>query len=141
DQQQTEMFRGDEEFALRHLHPEKEWVRGQLPGLRTRCFWRSREDAPGRLREIEMRATTLWLFPHRECGVLIYQGNTPIEYDDAWDVAHLLGAIESLEPDSSEVRDLFYYESEFARRLDSEKGPLAALDDRPLVPHAQRVTD
>ena len=45
---------------------------------------------------METRLDTVWLFPHRERGVLVFRGVVEVSEADASDVALLLGAVERM---------------------------------------------
>lgn len=137
-------LRGDEAFVLENLHPTRPRIDGRLPGLRVRVF--ANHEIPGpdgpayKLREIAMRLTTVWFFPHAERMVLIFQGLAETEEDDAFDVKHLLGAVERLEPDPA--RDDAHYLGEFRNRTSG--GPMTGLhllNDVALLPPGIAMDD
>ena len=109
DQRISGYFQGNETFELKHLHPKTAYYRGQLPGLRARCFVQ-RQDADGekRFREMKALAETLILFPDLEAGVLIYRALTPVDDIDGDDVLHLMADWESLD---SEPLPIAHYEA------------------------------
>src|SRR5690606_11432494 len=64
DQQQEQPFAYDERFVLRNLHPKREQLEGRLPNLKARCFITQKTATDEeRFREVELRLTTVWLFP------------------------------------------------------------------------------
>lgn len=124
-------LRGDEPWSLDHLHPTQPHIEGTLPGLRVRVFANYRLPAGGhKLREVPMRLTTVWFFPHAERAVLVFQGMAEVGEDDGADIAHLMGAVERL----GEVRDDAHYAGALERRLDPVDGGLHALNDADLLP-------
>ena len=132
DQQQPNPFRGDERFAIENMHPDKPRLEGRLPGVRTRCFVTQRVGSAERFEEIDTRLTTVWLFPHAECGVLVFHGSKEIQEDDGHDIVHLMLAAEALE----QSKPVSHYERVLEERLDKEKGVLAALREGGLLPPA-----
>lgn len=129
-------FTGDETFTVENLHPAKPVLEGRLPGVRARAFATVRlTDAEGNrrteLREVPMRADTVWLFPHAERGIVLFRGVVKIADDDADDVLHLVMACERLE---DPPRPFSHYETVLAQRLDREKSHLYALRDDDLMP-------
>jgi uncharacterized protein YjbI with pentapeptide repeats len=82
------------------------------------------------LEEIPLRLQTLWFFPDAGKAVLIWQGSLRIATDDASDVTHLLVAADEAE----RLRPLAHFAEQLRARVHPELGPLAALDDRPLLP-------
>ncbi|HEY3818368.1 MAG TPA: DUF2169 domain-containing protein [Polyangiaceae bacterium] len=131
DQHIPGFFRGDEEFLLRNLHPEHPELRCKLPGVQLRCFMRRRtRSGPELESELAMQLDTVWLFPEASHGIVIFRGTAPIREDDAADVTVLYVACEDL----GKPKPLDHYARALERRLDREKGPVEALDDRPLMP-------
>ncbi len=129
-------FTGDEPFTVENLHPTKPVLEGRLPGVRARAFATLRlTDAEGvrrtELREVPMRADTVWLFPHAERSVLLFRGVVKIADDDADDVLHLVMACERLE---DPPRPFAHYETVLAQRLDRERAHLYVLRDDDLMP-------
>lgn len=129
-------LQGDETFALHNLHPTRPLIEGRLPGLRVRCFVRRRAadpaGSPGKLREVAMRPTTVWFFPHAERLVLVFHGLAPCDEDDGADLDLLLGAIERLDP--TRRRDDAHYLRAIELRTASPHADLYALRQSDLIP-------
>lgn len=125
---------GDEPYAFHHLHPEQAVLSGRLPGLRVRSFVRYRregaEAAAPSLREVPMRLTTAWFFPHAERMVLVFQGLAEVDEDDGSDVEQLLGAVERL----GEARPPEHYLQVLHKRLHPRLAMIHALNDADLTP-------
>ena len=136
DQWMPSALIGDEPFELHHMHPERPIVAGALPGLRVRVFANRQiglDPDALKMREVSMRLTTVWFYPHAERMVLVFQGLTQTEEDDAFDVKHLMGAIERLAPDPD--RTDAHYEAVFHKRTAGGIGAgLQALNDPDLLP-------
>jgi uncharacterized protein YjbI with pentapeptide repeats len=131
DQQIAGFFRGDEEIVMHNLHPEQPRLRCKLPEVVLRCFMRRKPRIGDEVQtELEMNLDTVWLFPHASSGVLIYHGRAPIREDDAADVVTLYLACE----DRGQPRSLEHYGEVLEKRLESEDGAVAALDDAALMP-------
>lgn len=126
-------FQGDEEFEFEGMHPTKPVVSGRLPGLRGRAFV---TRAGGEFSEVALRLETLRFFPHRERVILLFRGVTEVAEDDASDVKTLMVACER----AGEPKPLDHYEAVQARRLDPERGGLAALKDSDLMPEGSRLS-
>jgi len=131
-------LRGDEPFELDNLHPGQAHIEGQLPGLRARVFASYREaNAEPTLREVPLRLTTVWFFPHAERCILLYQGLAEVGEDDASDVVGLMGAVERLgEPKSDE-----HYATVLELRADPKMGAIHALRDSDLLPSGLSIAD
>ncbi|MBK6516585.1 MAG: DUF2169 domain-containing protein [Polyangiaceae bacterium] len=122
--------RGDEAFALAGLHPSREVVEGRLPEVRARLFTAPSREPGAALSEVETRLDTVWLFPHRERGVLVFRGVVEVSEADASDVALLLGAVERM----SEPRPPEHYVAVRDKRLDKDDGALEILNELDLAP-------
>lgn len=146
DQQQLERWAGDESLELRGMHPDLPLIEGRLPGVAARAFVRrTAED----LREVPLRAETLWLFPYLDLtdlglgdsglGVVIFRGETPIDDDDADDVESVLVAYEGLH---DPPRPLAHYRRVVELSTGDAKQRLAhVLDDGPLSPQVSPAVE
>jgi len=126
-------LKGDEPFELHHLHPTRPRIAGRLPGFAARVFAQyrpARAGAEAALREVPLRLTTVWFFPHAERGALVFQGLAEVDEDDGSDITGLMGAVERL----GEARDDAHYRSAWERRLDPKQGGLNALRESDLLP-------
>jgi uncharacterized protein YjbI with pentapeptide repeats len=132
-------LRGDEPFAFDHMHPQKASVEGRLPGLRARVFadYRAAGATAPRLREVPLRLTTAWFFPHAERALLLFQGLAEVARDDGGDVHGLLGAVERLDA----PRPDHHYLDALARRADPRWGGIECLDDSDLLPEGLDAVD
>lgn len=132
---------GTEDFEFEHMHPRLPKVQGRLPGLRVRAFTSYRGDPaasnPYRLREVPMRLTTLWFFPHAECLVMIFQGLAQCAEDDASDILRLVGAVERL----GQEKDASHYLEVLGQRLDARLAAVHALNDTVLLPTGVNLGD
>ena len=139
DQWFEQPLRGDESFAFDHMHPTQPHIEGQLPGLRARVF-AGYKTSPGQepvLREVPLKLTTLWFFPHAERVIALFQGMAEVETDDGSDVASLLGAVERL----GETKPDEHYVDVLAKRADPRMGVVHALNDTDLLPEGVDTTD
>jgi uncharacterized protein YjbI with pentapeptide repeats len=132
DQWMPKALVGNEHFVLENMHPEHARIEGYLPGFIARCFaqYRGDGDKSAGLREIPLRLTTVWFFPHAKRGVLVLQGLAEVEEDDGSDVVGLMGAIERL----GEPRDDAHYAQAWEKRQDPQKGGLYSLRESDLLP-------
>ena len=138
DQWLDQPLKGDESFSLENLHPTKRRIDGHLPGLRARVF-ASYSMAAGatKLKEVPLRLTTVWFFPHAERCVLLFHGLAEVGTDDGSDVAGLMGAVERLdEPKPDE-----HYTSVMAQRADPKMGAIHSLRDSDLLPLGLSAAD
>jgi uncharacterized protein YjbI with pentapeptide repeats len=114
-------------YEIHNMHPHRAVQQGHLPDWRARCFARRR--AGDALEEIDLRLTTVWFFPHRDCVAMIWHGALPIQEDDAADIAHVMPALEL----SEEHRDTSHYDDVLRRRVHTRDGALHALRESDLV--------
>jgi uncharacterized protein YjbI with pentapeptide repeats len=129
---------GDEPFSFENMHPEKRRIEGRLPGLRARVFvgYRMAVGDP-KVREVPLRLTTVWFFPHAERCIAIFQGLAEVGTDDGSDVASLMGAVERL----GEPRSDAHYLDAAAKRADPKTGAIYALVDSDLLPEGVDTFD
>ncbi|MDQ0024354.1 uncharacterized protein YjbI with pentapeptide repeats [Variovorax paradoxus] len=118
-------------YEIQNMHPVEPVLSGHLPDWLARCFVSF--DKQGReLREVALRLTTAWFFPHRERVALVWHGTLPVREDDAADVRHIMPALEL----PREPRPLAHYQSALLQRLDPARGGLLAFRDSDLAPKA-----
>lgn len=125
------MFEPGEEFQLIGMHPTQQQQRGRLPSLRPRALIRQKTDQGPVLREVELGADTLWLFPNVSKGILGWHGAIEIADSDGLDVEVLLLAAESL---ADQPRPIEHYSEIIERRLDPDKAARFVLQDPQLLP-------
>lgn len=130
DQQQPQPFRGDERVRITNMHPTKATLEGRLPGVKARAFVTQRAEAGEVFLEVPMRLMTVWLVPHQEKGILVFQGAVRTREDDAADIVHLLLGAEDL----AEDKGIPHYQEVLAHRIDKDEGVLYAMRDRDLLP-------
>jgi uncharacterized protein YjbI with pentapeptide repeats len=131
DQWLPQPLAGNEAFAFDNLHPTKRRVEGRLPPLACRAFLRYGSGAlEGKLRHLPLALSTLWFFPHAECGVMVFQGLANCTEDDAADVQTLMVAVERI----GQARPEEHYLRVLQRREDPKLGALFALMESDLAP-------
>ncbi|MFM9926167.1 DUF2169 domain-containing protein [Variovorax sp. H27-G14] len=129
---------GDESFAFDHMHPEHARVEGRLPGMRARVFVGYKaEGAEPKVREVPLRLTTVWFFPHAQRCIAIFQGLAEVGTDDGSDVLSLMGAVER----NGQPRTDQHYLDAAAKRADPKSGALYALVDSDLLPEGVSTAD
>lgn len=130
DQQKTEPFRGDENYAFHNMHATQPRLAGQLPGLCARAFVTHRVEGQEKFKEVRLRLNTLWFFPDAERAILVFQGMHEIAEDDGSDIVHLMGALERVgAPRSAE-----HYLAVRDKRLDKTHGALESMREDDLMP-------
>ena len=129
DQQMEIFFRGDEKFSITNMHREKPVIESRLPSLRLRLFAEQAMDVDKPegeriFREIHTHIDTVWLFPHKERGVVIHRGSVKTADDEALDVLHLFVATED---PSREAKSLEEFREELKKRLDRKTPEVAVV--------------
>lgn len=102
NQQREVFFKGDEEFTFTNMHPEKPNLKGQLPGLGVRCFYKHLE-AKDTLNELNLNLDTIWLLPEEEKGILIWHGLIETKDLAASDIDYIYSVSEHLSEPKKEV--------------------------------------
>jgi uncharacterized protein YjbI with pentapeptide repeats len=138
DQWLDKPLRGDEAFSLENLHPTRARIGGSLPGLRTRVFATYSLASGGtKLKEVPLRLTTVWFFPHAERCILLFHGLAEVGTDDGSDVVGLMGAVERL----GEQKTDEHYTNAMAQRADPKMGAIHSLRDSDLLPKGINAAD
>lgn len=119
-------------WRIWNMHPERPLQEGTLPPWQARCFINRQRGDETLFEEIALRATTAWFFPHLQQMILIWQGNTRINEDDAADVLQLMPALEGV----GAARSTSHYRKVLSQRMDKERGALFAFREKDLVPEA-----
>jgi uncharacterized protein YjbI with pentapeptide repeats len=130
DQRFEGRWRGDEGFALDHLHPTRARIDGRLPGFAARVFVNARTPEGEQFREVPMALDTVHFLPGIERAVLVFRGLARVAEDDASDVLQLLAALERL----GAPKDLDHYRAVLAQRMDPQRGARYAMRERDLMP-------
>jgi len=134
DQQQDTVFRGDEAYEFKGVHPEHRTIQGSLPGFQARCFIR-KTDQPT-FDELSCKLTTAWFFPDRDRLILIYHACAEITDPYGADIGEVIIGADHL----ARPRPAGHYIDVFNRRMDDEQGMLEMLDDRDLIPEGTGET-
>ena len=135
DQWINDFWKGDESFEIRNMHPEKPLLSGRLPGFKVKSFVAMKGDDSIQIKQVEMKAETVFLFPEEETGIMLYRGTIQVEEDDASDIDHILCAFESL---NESPRSKEYYEAALIDRLDEKQVFKYMLTTKDLIPQSVR---
>jgi len=135
DQWTRNYYKGNESFALYNMHPEIPIIDGILPGLYAKCFIRQEKDGEEKFGELPLKLDTIWFFPEKLLGLLIFRGVTEIEDDEAETISHVLCAYEDK---SQQPRSIEYYKKAFEKRKDSDDGLLKNLNTQDLIPEGHK---
>ena len=144
DQQLDGYFRGGETFNIRGMHPDLPRITGSTPKMRARVFIQ-RGGKPD-VSEIKTRQDTVWFFPDRLTGILVWRGRLPVGDDEAGDVARLGVFSEMLGQDPRPIEHYL----ELMTGVEEESAPEAEpiqvepapeAEPRPEPPAAESETD
>lgn len=114
DQRLRGFFTGSEKIEIRNMHPEKSVISSVLPSLRARVFVNQQSGNKDTFREVPCRAETLWLFPDREVGIILYRGTVATADEEYEDILQLYAQWESLSDPPQPVET---YERRFREEL------------------------
>lgn len=131
DQWIKNYYKGNESFGLYHMHPEMSSIEGNLPGLYARCFVNRNKEGKEVFGELPLNLDTIWFFPEKLLGLLIFRGVTEVEDDEAETISDVLCAYEDK---SQQPRPLEYYKAAFERRKNSNDDLLTNLNTMDLIP-------
>jgi len=128
-------FKGDETIEILHMHPRQERIVSALPAIRARLFVQQSEGGKEVFREVPARAETVWLFPDRECGIVLYRGTTVVADEEYEDVLHVLAAWEDLgEPARSVAEYQAVLQEQLAPPPPPEEPAAPPPPEEPVVP-------
>ncbi|MBC8440586.1 MAG: DUF2169 domain-containing protein [Deltaproteobacteria bacterium] len=130
-----DFYKGDESFSINNMHPEIPIIEGRLPGLYTRCFINQGKEGEAVFGELPLNLDTIWFFPEKLLGLLIFRGVIEVEDDEAENISHVLCAYEDK---SQEPRSLEYYKAAFEKRENSDDALLNNLNTKDLIPEGHK---
>lgn len=105
DQRMPGYFSGGESILIRGMHPERELLRGVVPPLRGRAFVLRRQADGDVFEELPCRMETLWLFPEREAGVLLFRALASVRDESLEDLAAVFALLEDAHPEPVSPRE------------------------------------
>lgn len=116
---------GNESLRFINLHPEIPDYRSDLPGIRIRCFTRTRSADPSigkSFQEISMKLDTLWVDMDAEQLVLVWRGWSRADSEEMEDIQDILVISEALDADSMEVDGCYDLLNRRKAELEQELG-------------------
>ena len=119
DQRLPGFFTGNEKIEIGNMHPRKPLLKSSLPALRARIFVHQKEGDKKIFREVPCQAETLWLFPDREVGILLYRGTVAVADEEYEDILHLYCQWEFMKEPPKSIE-------EYGRMFQEELSPTAA---------------
>ncbi|MCP3941792.1 MAG: DUF2169 domain-containing protein [Desulfobacteraceae bacterium] len=131
DQWIDDFYRGNEQFLLYNMHPQIPVISGNLPGFATRCFINQQEEGRDIFRELSLNLDTIWFFPEKVLGLMIFRGVMEVADDEAQFIIDVLCAYEDK---SQPSRSLGYYKKAFEKRKNSDDDMLKNLNTPDLIP-------
>lgn len=90
------------------------------------------------LREVPMRLTTVWCFPHAQRLVLVFHGLAEMASDDGSDIRGMTCGVERI---TETPRPDAHYLHVIAQRADPRLGLVHSLRDSDLLPEGLDITD
>lgn len=129
DQRFKDFLQGDEAYEIYNMHPQMPVIKGQLPGVKSRCFIVDEEG----FREVPGKLDTVIFMPGLDMGVVLWRCTTRSKSFEAHEIEKLLLAYEAL----GEERSLEHYQEALRVREDdnlkmkymlSEEGLIASWD-------------
>ncbi|WP_298774169.1 DUF2169 domain-containing protein [uncultured Shewanella sp.] len=107
DQRVDADFVGGEDYRLINLHPKFETITGMLPCYQPRAFIRHElEVNQYAVSEVKLQSDTVWFFPEKQLGVMIFRGAIAVKDAEALDVKDVLLVSEEYQ---SEPKTLAHY--------------------------------
>jgi uncharacterized protein YjbI with pentapeptide repeats/gas vesicle protein len=137
DQWINGFYSGDETFSILHMHPDLPLIEGHLPNLIARCFYyqnvikNPEKTVTSEFYEKKLNLDTVWLFPEKLVGLMIWRGVIPVGDDEGSEISAILGAYESR---SDPARSQAYYQQALDLRLNSKDVLLNHFKTLDLIP-------
>ena len=135
DQWIKDFHKGNEGFTLYNMHPEVSKIEGRFPDLQARCFVNQKKEGREIFGELPLNLDTIWFFPEKFLGLLIFRGVTEVADDEAETISHVLCAYEERAQPSRTVE---YYKDAFKKRKNSDDGLLKNLKTQDLIPEGHK---
>lgn len=120
------------EFAVSHMNPDKAIWKGRVPAWRGRCLLTMQKSPEDEIitQEAFLKLKTLWLIPHLEKYLLIFQESVPCWHDDGSEIKHVLAALEW----THSPKEPSHYLAFMEEREDFDRSALLAYSDEDLLP-------
>lgn len=131
DQQVDGFFNGDEAYQLVGMHPEKNRITGNLPGIKARSFVTKQTTQGLQFEEVLLKLDTVWFFPDKEIGVLLFRGEAQVQDSDGLDVEHIMVAYENL---CDTPKDIEHYHHVLKKRTDPKTAVAHVFNESQLSP-------
>ncbi|OQY59153.1 MAG: hypothetical protein B6245_08125 [Desulfobacteraceae bacterium 4572_88] len=133
DQWISGYFQENESFEIHHMHPDIPVIRGTLPNLYARCFLNHTINRKGELQfsELPLNLDTIWLFPEKLLGLMIWRGVIEVADDEAEQISHVLVAYEDRAHPPRTHED---YRQALERRINSDDSLLNYFNTEDLIP-------
>lgn len=127
-----DFFGGGEPIEIRNMHPDRQVISSNVPGLVIRAFITRKQSAKAppekdSFEEVPTRLDTVWLFPEILRGVAIYRGVTAIKDRDYPDELRCVSFF--TEEPGGPARDIGYYLEAQTKRLAAMKPVLPEIPD------------
>ncbi len=97
DQRLDGFFTGDERVLIVNMHPDKTEIVSSLPAVRARIFANRATGGGPEFAELSAKLDTVWLFPDKESGIVLFRGVMRVEDEELDDVLHLMAEWEPLQ--------------------------------------------
>ncbi|ETD66442.1 hypothetical protein V757_12655 [Pelistega indica] len=124
-------------FNVKNMHPEKPQWSGIVPAWRGRCLIELQENETTEplIRDVFLSLKTLWLIPHLESYIVIFQGSVPCWYEDGAEIKHVLAAVEW----KHSPKEAAHYTSFMRTRENHDESALLAYLDEDLLPENVQI--
>lgn len=125
-------FPNNTNFSVINMHPEKEVWKGIIPAWSGRCLVKLQKtpDHEAEVIDVSLKLKTLWLVPHLEKYILIFQESIPSWFDDGTEIIHVLASLEW----GHSPKPADHYMQFMSLREDHYTSALKAFSDEDLLP-------
>lgn len=95
-QRVTQALTANTRFSLTNLHPSRSKLEGYVPNFVARVFFDESYENHREFNELELSADTVWFFPEKEIGVLIFHGSRKTDFHDTKNIDNVVVGYERL---------------------------------------------
>lgn len=137
DQQVPNQLTDQTRFCLSHLHPSRPTIEGFIPDFNARVFYDELIDDRQEFTEVALRPDTVWFFPEKELGVLIFHGSRKTEFHDNKNINNAVIAYERI---SQGEKSISHYREALKNRSGDRKLELNYLfKGKDLIPTGEKT--
>ena len=137
DQRISDQLTDRTHFCLTHLHPSRPKIEGLIPDFQARVFFDESVEGREIFTEVPLNPDTVWFFPDKEMGVLVFHGSRRTSFHDTKNIANV---VVGYERKSQGARPVSHYKQALDSRASDRKVELNyLLSGKDLIPLGEKT--